>query len=127
MNNKFDKLTQTMAQSVTRGKAFKQVGVGLASIALLVAGTLCVTGFGQKYHRLGGGWVGGNSTYTWSVLFAPSDPLGRLVLDAIDGSRTLDGVTEIVAGQVGGSGFSRRDLREAVRRCLADLHPAVRQ
>ena len=58
---------------------------------------------------------------------APSDPLGRLVLDAIDGSRTLDGVTEIVAGQVGDSGFSRRHLREAVRRCLADLHPAVRK
>ncbi len=57
----------------------------------------------------------------------PSDPLGRLVVDAIDGSRTLDGVTEIVAGQVGDSGFSRRHLREAVRRCLADLHPAVRK
>jgi hypothetical protein len=61
------------------------------------------------------------------VPLAPSDPLSRLVLDAIDGSRTLDGVTEIVAGRVGGSGFSRGHLREAVRRCLADLHPAVQK
>jgi hypothetical protein len=59
-------------------------------------------------------------------LVAPDDPLSRLVLDAIDGSRTLDGVTEIVAGQIGSSGFSRRHVREAVRRCLADLHPAMR-
>jgi hypothetical protein len=60
-------------------------------------------------------------------LLAPGDPLSRLVLDAIDGFRTLDDVTVIVSGQVGGSGFSRRQLREAVRRCLADLHPAMRQ
>jgi hypothetical protein len=58
---------------------------------------------------------------------APSDPLSRLVLDAIDGSRTLDDVTGIVASQVGSSGFSRRQLREAVRRCLADLHPVMRK
>jgi len=63
-----------VAQS--RSKILKRLGIGLAAIAI-VAGTLCVTGFGQRYYRLGGAWVGGNPTYTWSVLFAPSDPLGQ--------------------------------------------------
>src|SRR5258707_14337953 len=34
MNNKFDELTKTMAQSVTRRAALKKFGVGLAGIAL---------------------------------------------------------------------------------------------
>jgi hypothetical protein len=77
MKYQFDVLTKNMALSVKRRAALKKIGLGLAGMALLVAGTLCVTGFGQKYFRLGGGWVGGNSTYTWSVMFAPSDPLGQ--------------------------------------------------
>ena len=34
MNNKFDELTKSLAQSVTRRSAFKKFGVGLASLAL---------------------------------------------------------------------------------------------
>lgn len=76
MSNQFDELTKTVAQSVTRRAALKKFGVGLTGLAL-VAGALCVTGFGQRHYQLGGAWVGGNSMYTWSCLFAPSDPLGQ--------------------------------------------------
>ena len=38
MNNKFDELTKTMAQSVTRRAALKKFGVGLAGIALACFG-----------------------------------------------------------------------------------------
>jgi hypothetical protein len=76
MNNKFDKLTKTIAQSVTRRVGLRKLSIAMAAIAL-GAGTLCVTGFGTKYYRLGGGWVGGGANYTWSVLFGPSDPLGQ--------------------------------------------------
>jgi hypothetical protein len=76
MNNRFNELTKMMTQRLTRRVGLKKLSVGLAAIAL-VAGTLCVTGFGTKYYRLGGGWVGGGANYTWSVLFAPSDPLGQ--------------------------------------------------
>ena len=74
--NKFDELTKSLAQSVTRRGALKKFGVGLAGMAL-IAGTLCVCGFGTKNYQIGGGWVGGGSAYTWSVMFAPSDPAGQ--------------------------------------------------
>ena len=38
MNNKFDELTKSMAQSVTRRGALKKFGVGLAGIALACFG-----------------------------------------------------------------------------------------
>ena len=38
MNNKFDELTKTMAQSVTRRAALKKFGVALAGIALACFG-----------------------------------------------------------------------------------------
>jgi len=76
MNNKFNELTKTITQKLTRRVGLKKLCVGFAAIAL-VAGSLCLTGFGTKYYRLGGGWVGGNTNYTWSVMFAPSDPLGQ--------------------------------------------------
>ena len=38
MNNKFDELTKSMAQSVTRRAALKKFGVGLAGIALACFG-----------------------------------------------------------------------------------------
>jgi len=51
MSNKFDELTKSMAQSVTRRQAFKKFGVGLAGMALACfglakraeAGTRCST------------------------------------------------------------------------------------
>ena len=38
MNNKFDELTKSMAQSVTRRGAVRKFGVGLASMALACLG-----------------------------------------------------------------------------------------
>ena len=38
MNNKFEELTKTMAQSVTRRQAFKRFSLGLAGIALACFG-----------------------------------------------------------------------------------------
>ena len=76
MNNQFDQMNKSLSQSATRRTALRKFGIGLAGLAL-VAGALCVTGLGQKNYRLGGGWIGGNPTYTWSVLFAPSDPAGQ--------------------------------------------------
>ena len=38
MNNKFDELTKSLAQSVTRRAALKQFGVGLAGLALACFG-----------------------------------------------------------------------------------------
>jgi len=38
MNNKFDELTKTLAQSVTRRAALKKFGVGLAGMALACFG-----------------------------------------------------------------------------------------
>jgi len=74
MSDRTEQLHRT--QSSTRRKLLKGLSIGMAAVALLV-GTLCVTGFGTKYYRIGGGWVGGGSAYTWSVMFAPSDPLGQ--------------------------------------------------
>ena len=38
MNNKFDELTKSMAQSVTRRGALKKFGIGLAAMALAMLG-----------------------------------------------------------------------------------------
>jgi hypothetical protein len=38
MNNKFDELTKSLAQSVTRRQAFKKFGLGLAGLALACLG-----------------------------------------------------------------------------------------
>ena len=38
MNNKFDELTKSMAQSVTRRAALKEFGVGIAGMALACLG-----------------------------------------------------------------------------------------
>ncbi|HAB18864.1 MAG TPA: hypothetical protein DCE44_20785 [Verrucomicrobiales bacterium] len=64
-------------QPVTRRRrVLKKLSFSLGALAL-AASTLLVTGFGQKHYRLGGAWVGGNPTYTWSNLFAPRDQAGR--------------------------------------------------
>lgn len=76
MNSKLHKLTKSICHLLTQRLTLKKLCAGAASLALLV-GALCVTGFGQRHYQLGGAWVGGNPTYTWSVLFAPSDPLGQ--------------------------------------------------
>ncbi len=76
MKGKSEKVTNRLVQWLKRRPVYRIAGLGLLG-SVLVAGTLFVTGFGTKYYHLGGGWVGGNSMYTWNCLFAPSDPLGQ--------------------------------------------------
>jgi len=76
MKTQIVKFTQCQPEPTPRRRSLKLLSVALAA-ATLSAVALCVMGFGRNYHQLGGGWVGGNPTYTWSVLFAPSDPLGQ--------------------------------------------------
>jgi hypothetical protein len=76
MNNQYDELTKGLAHSVTRLPKLKKFGAVLAGLAL-VGCALCVTGFGQKYYRLGGAWVGGRPGFLWSGLQTPLDPLGQ--------------------------------------------------
>jgi|SRR5712664_1805319 len=56
-----------LAQSVKRRGTLKILSVSLAGIAL-IAGTLCVTGFGPRHYQLGGAWVGGNPAYNTAAL-----------------------------------------------------------
>jgi hypothetical protein len=49
--NKFDELTKTMAQSVTRRAAFKKFGVGLAGMAMA-----CFANRTRAYNCLPGGY-----------------------------------------------------------------------
>jgi hypothetical protein len=80
MNIKSNKLTRGLTQWFTCRGGLKKLSLALAAIAL-VAGTLCVTGFGTKYYRLGGAWVGGHPGFTWSAIQAPMDPLGQTCCD----------------------------------------------
>ena len=74
MCNKF--VIQKIASAFTVRSMLRKLGLWLVALAMIAVG-LCVTGFGQKYYRLGGAWVGGNPAYTWSCLFAPTDALGQ--------------------------------------------------
>jgi hypothetical protein len=65
-------------------------------------------------------------TFAGQQLLAPADPLARVVVGAIDGQRTLDEVTAVVASQIAGAAVSKRQVREAVRQCVAEIHPACR-
>lgn len=80
MNNPFDKLTTGQTQPVMRRVTLKKLGLGLSGLAV-VAGALCVTGFGQKSYHLGGAWVGGHPGFTWSAVQAPMDPLAQTCAD----------------------------------------------
>lgn len=76
MKNIFNQLNVTLSRAGQRSVALKRITLVLIGLAL-VSGTVFVTGFGQNNYRLGGAFVGGNPTYTWSVLFAPSDTAGQ--------------------------------------------------
>ena len=80
MNTKFGKLANGLVQSFTGREALKKLGIGIAGIAL-VAGALCLSGFGPRHYQLGGAWVGGHPGFTWSAIQAPMDPLGQTCAD----------------------------------------------
>lgn len=56
---------------------------------------------------------------------AANDPLPTLIASLIDGQRSIDDVTNVVSSQLGRTGLSRQQVREAVRRSLAEIHPAI--
>ena len=77
----FERLKQgTSKSNLMRRRTLKWLSAGLLGIAL-VTGTFCVAGFGTKYYRLGGAWVGGHPGFTWSAIQAPMDPLGQTCCD----------------------------------------------
>lgn len=76
MNHTSPALVNRITQGFSRRPALKLLSLGVIGAAF-VAGTLCVTGFGQKYYRLGGAWMGGHPGFTWSAIQAPMDPLGQ--------------------------------------------------
>jgi SAM-dependent methyltransferase len=52
------------------------------------------------------------------------DSLAQTVISSIDGQRTLDDIAHVVATGMRSSNLSRSQIREAVRQCLAEVHPA---
>ncbi|MSR36478.1 MAG: methyltransferase domain-containing protein [Gemmatimonadetes bacterium] len=58
-----------------------------------------------------------------SVASAPRG--SELVLAAIDGRRTQDDIARRIAEQVADGSVSLAEIRDAVRRCLADVHPGA--
>lgn len=69
-------LINRLTQSVSHRLTLKMLSLCLVGVAL-VAGTICVTGFGLNFYRLGGAWVGGHPGFTWSAIQAPLDPPGQ--------------------------------------------------
>jgi len=63
--------------------------------------------------------------FDWGA--APEDTLSRMVFAAIDGRRTLDELTDLVAAEIAGAAVSRHQLREAVRQCIGDRHRSARR
>lgn len=81
MKNKLNELKNSLGRSARRRPALKILSLGVLGAAL-VAGTLCVTGFGSAVgFRLGGAWVGGHPGFTWSAIQAPMDPFGQTCCD----------------------------------------------
>ena len=77
MNHKSDSSMRNIIQRLQR-RPLAKLNLSFAAFALaLTVGALCVTGFGQRYYRLGGAWVGGHPGFTWSAMQAPLDPLGK--------------------------------------------------
>lgn len=80
MKGKSEQFSNRFNQWLARRRALKLLSASLL-VVLATAGTLCVTGFGIKYYRFGGAWVGGHPGFTWSAIQAPMDPLGQTCAD----------------------------------------------
>jgi|SRR5437899_1371778 len=80
MNHNSAEFSSRLPQWITHRVNLKIVSAGIVAAALVV-GTFCVTGFGTKFYRLGGAWVGGHPGFTWSAIQAPMDPLGQTCSD----------------------------------------------
>jgi len=65
-------------------------------------------------------------TFPGHALFWHENPLIQAVVQSIDGRRSIDEVAAALSPQVAQAGLDPRDLREAIRHCLAAYHPACR-
>jgi hypothetical protein len=63
--------------------------------------------------------------YSGQALFWNDNPLIAAVMRGIDGQRSVNELTTIMASEMGRADLDPRELREAVRRCLAAFHPAA--
>jgi SAM-dependent methyltransferase len=59
--------------------------------------------------------------------FHATDPAELMVLEAINGRRTLDDIASVLASHAGETGLTRDQFREIVRRCLLVIHPGAKQ
>jgi hypothetical protein len=64
--------------------------------------------------------------FSGHALFSHENPMITTIVRALDGSRSIDELTVALAPQVMQAGLDARDLREAIRFCLAAFHPACR-
>jgi hypothetical protein len=78
MNHKINEIVRNKVQAIKQCSARRKLFIGLACVGLL-GGALSVVGFGfgPRYYRLGGAWVGGHPGFTWSAIQAPMDPLAQ--------------------------------------------------
>jgi SAM-dependent methyltransferase len=65
-------------------------------------------------------------TFPGQSLFWHENPLLQAVVAAVDGRRSITEIARRLAPEVQAMGLDARDLKEAVRQCLAAVHPALR-
>jgi len=66
-------------------------------------------------------------TFAGQSLIVVGDPLSQTILSAIDGRRTLDDLTRLVASRINQAGVSPKQVRDAVRRFLLETHPDLQR
>ncbi len=65
-------------------------------------------------------------TFEGQSVFWSKASLVQMVVSSIDGHRTLDDLASLVAHEPLAAGLSMTQIRGAVRRCLADVHPGCK-
>jgi hypothetical protein len=63
-------------------------------------------------------------SFPGQALFWNENPLITAVIKGIDGQRSVNELTAIMGSAAGRADLDPREVREAVRRCLAAFHPA---
>jgi SAM-dependent methyltransferase/uncharacterized protein YbaR (Trm112 family) len=63
-------------------------------------------------------------TFSGQSRFSSEDPAEHIVATFIDGHRSINDIAAQIADQAGEMNLSMDQLREIVRRCLMDIHPA---
>lgn len=65
-------------------------------------------------------------TFPGQSMFWSKAPAVRMVVEAVDGRRTVDDIVRLLARQAQRSDVAEDQIRLAVRECLAEVHPAAR-